>query len=284
MSTRTEQQTLPNFLHIGVGKGGSTWVHEALSTHPDAYLSEAKDLYYFSRFYDRGLDWYAQQFQSAPAGARVIGEVCPEYLWHPEAAARVAADLPGIQVMATLRDPVTRAFSAYRYDSKNGVTGMSFGEALEASPRIIDQARYRTHLERYLKALGPEGVYVTVFDDLQADPQAFLDGATDWLGLERHTLSADALAAQLPASRARSPFLARQAKSAAEWVRRRNGAALVGKIKRSPLVNRALYEPLTAPPEIPAADADRIREELTSEIEGVENLFGLSLRDRWGWR
>lgn len=284
MSTRTQQGTLPNFLHVGVGKGGSTWVHEALSTHPDAYLSEAKDLYYFTRFYDRGIDWYGQQFRSAPDDAQLVGEVCPEYLWHPDAAQRIAASLPGVRVMATLRDPVTRAFSAYRYDAKNGATGLTFRDALDASPRIIDQARYRTHLERYLRALGPESVHVTLFDDLQADPQAFFDATTDWLGLSRHLLAPEALAAQLPASRARSPFLARRAKSAAEWVRRRNGADLVGKVKRSPWVNRALYQPLTATPDIPPTEAARIREELSAEIEGVERLFGLSLHERWGWR
>lgn len=277
--------TIPNFLHIGVGKGGSTWVHEALSTHPDAYLSQAKDLYFFSRFYDRGMDWYTHQFQAAPDRAEVIGEVCPEYLWHPEAAGRIRESLgPRVRVMATLRDPVTRAFSAYLYDSKNGVTGQSFHEALSASPRIIDQARYRTHLERYLRVLGPEAVHVTVFDDLKADPQAFLNEATDWLGLSRYALSEKSLHAQLPASRARSAFLARQAKSSAEWVRRHNGADLVGRVKRSGLVQRALYEPLGARvPEIPRAEADRIREELDPEVTGVEALFGISLRERWGW-
>ena len=277
--------TLPNFLHVGVGKGGSTWVHEALSTHPEAFLSEAKDLYFFSRFHDRGLDWYARQFQSAPPHAKVIGEVCPEYLWTPEAADRIRAGLgPGVRVMATLRDPVTRAFSAYLYDSRNGVTGRSFGETLDHSPRIIDEARYRTHLERYVRALGPEGVYVTVFEDLKADPQAFLDDATDWLGLSRHTLAREALGAQLPASRARSAVVARTVKSSAEWVRQHNGAALVGRVKRSALVQRALYEPLAGrAPEIPSADADRIREELEPEVVGVEALFGLSLRERWGW-
>lgn len=276
--------TVPNFLHIGVGKGGSTWVHEALSTHPEAYLSEAKDLYFFSRFYDRGLDWYAHHFQSAPSQARVIGEVCPEYLWYPEAATRIRDTLgPQIRVMATLRDPVTRAFSAYLYDSKNGMTGVSFREALDASPRIIDQARYRTHLERYVTALGPDAVHVTLFDDLKADPQAFLDDATDWLGLGRHTLATDDLQAN-PASRARSAFLARRAKSSAEWVRRHNGADLVGRVKRSALVQRALYEPLgTDVPEIPTAEADRIREVLEPEVVGVEELFGISLRDRWSW-
>lgn len=277
--------SVPNFLHIGVGKGGSTWVHEALSTHPEAYLSEAKDLYFFTRFYDRGMDWYAHQFESAPPHAKVIGEVCPEYLWHPEAAVRIRDSLgPGTRVMATLRDPVTRAYSAYLYDSKNGMTGMTFAEALDSSPRIVDQARYRTHLERYLKTLGPEALHVTVFDDLKADPQAFLDDATDWLGLSRHTLPPESLAAQLPASRARSAFLARRAKSSAEWVRRHNGAGLVGRIKRSPWVQNALYEPLaTKSSDIPSAEADRIREELEPEVTGVEELFGMSLKERWGW-
>lgn len=277
--------TLPNFLHVGVGKGGSTWVHEALSTHPEAFLSEAKDLYFFSRFHERGLDWYARQFQSAPPHAKVIGEVCPEYLWTPEAAGRIRADLgPGVRVMATLRDPVTRAFSAYLYDSRNGVTGRSFGETLDDSPRILGEARYRTHLERYVRALGPEGVHVTVFEDLKADPQAFFDEATDWLGLSRHTLEPEALGAQLPASRARSAVVARTVKSSAEWVRQHNGAALVGRVKRSALVQRALYEPLAGrAPEIPSADADRIREQLEPEVVGVEELFGLSLRERWGW-
>jgi hypothetical protein len=47
---------LPNFLHIGPGKSGSSWLHETLALHPEVYLSEAKDLYFFSRYYDRGLD------------------------------------------------------------------------------------------------------------------------------------------------------------------------------------------------------------------------------------
>jgi hypothetical protein len=276
---------IPNFLHIGAGKAGSTWVHEAMATHPEVFLTEAKDLYFFSRFYERGMDWYAEQFRDASPDARLIGEVCPEYLWHPRAATRIRDSLgPNVRCMATLRDPVTRAFSAYLYDCKNGLTGTTFAEALDASPRIIDQARYRTHLERYVQALGPAAVHVTVFDDLKADPQAFMDDATGWLGLSRHVLPTESLRAQLPASRARSAFVARRAKHSAEWVRRHNGADLVGKVKRSALVQRALYEPLGArAPEIPRAQADRIREELEPEITGVEALFGLSLRERWGW-
>ena len=56
---------LPNFLHLGPGKSGSSWLHETLALHPEVYLSEAKDLYFFSRYYDRGVDWYRKQFRPA---------------------------------------------------------------------------------------------------------------------------------------------------------------------------------------------------------------------------
>ena len=56
---------LPNFLHIGPSKSGSTWLHEVLIGHPEVYLSQAKDLYFFNRYYDRGPGWYRAQFRSA---------------------------------------------------------------------------------------------------------------------------------------------------------------------------------------------------------------------------
>ena len=276
---------LPNFLHLGPGKAGSTWVHEALSTHPEVFLTPAKDLYFFSRFYDHGPDWYAGQFKSAPPDSKVIGEVCPEYLWCPEAAARIHETLgPGLRIMVTLRDPVTRAFSAYLYQQKHGVTGRSFRQALEASPEIIEQGRYHTNLQRYLREFGPQQIHVTLFDDLRADPQAFFDDVTDRLGLSRHRLADEVCKPQLPASRARSVRLARWVKGGAVIARQHNGSAVVGLVKRSPWVQRVLYEPLgNRQPDIPEAEASRIREQLEPEIVGIESTFGIALRARWGW-
>lgn len=275
----------PNFLHVGPGKAGSTWVHEALSTHPDAYLSEAKDIYFFSRFYDRGLPWYLAHFKNANDNATVVGEVCPGYLWFPEAAPRMRACLGDeLRIMMTLRDPVTRAFSAYLYEQKNGLTGTTFSQALDAFPEFIDEGRYRTHLERYLTEFGPERIHVTLFDDLSADPQSFFDDVTDWLGLTRRTLEPEMLKPQLPASRARSALVARCVKGTAEFTRRRNGAQLVGRIKRSAAVQRALYQPLgNRAPQVPRTEAARIQETLEDEIVGLEAMFGIPLRARWGW-
>src|SRR5215472_14603026 len=183
---------LPTFLHIGPGKSGSSWLHETLALHPEVYLSEAKDLYFFSR--------------------------------------------------------------------------------------------YCTRLQRYLDCFGRQALHVAVFDHLRADPQAFLDGVTAWLQIDRLVLAPELLGARQPASDARWLPLATVAKRAAVVVRGLNGAGVVGRVKRSALVQRVLYEPLgDSRPVMPPADAAFVREHLEAEVAGVERQFGISLRERWNW-
>ncbi|MGN6302725.1 MAG: sulfotransferase family protein [Angustibacter sp.] len=277
---------LPTFLHLGPGKSGSTWLHEVLSTHPQVHLTSAKDLYFFSRYYDRGADWYAEQFADAPADAAVVGEVCPDYLATPAAPERIREVLgTDVRLMVTLRDPVDRAYSSYLYLSKHGRAGSSFLDTVQRSPELVEEGRYGTQLRRFEKALGHRRtIFVAVFDDLQSDPQAFYDSTTSWLGIDRHELTPEQLAAQLPASKARFLPLAVIAKNGAEWVRRHDGAELVGRIKRSAVVQRALYRPLGADRPTPEpGERDLLREQLAPEVRLVQEDYGLHLMERWGW-
>jgi hypothetical protein len=96
---------LPNFIYIGPDKAGSSWLHEVLFQHPEVFLTEAKDLYFFDRYFDRGLSWYRNQFRRATPEHRVVGEVCQDYLFEPEAAKRIRDCLGEINLMVTLREP-----------------------------------------------------------------------------------------------------------------------------------------------------------------------------------
>lgn len=275
----------PNFLHIGPGKSGSTWLHEVLVQHPQVYLTDAKDLYFFSRYYDRGLDWYRAQFRDARPGHVVVGEVSPDYLSCPEAPQRIRDSLgPDIRLAVTLREPADRAFSSYLYLRKHGLARPSFRETVEASPELMDEGRYVTHLRRYLRCFDAKALHVAVFDDLAADPQAYLDDITDWLGIDRQVVPSDQLRAQLPASTARWLPLAMLVQRTAGWVRRHDGAELVGRMKRSAVVQRALYRPLGEQrPVMSPEDVAFVRQRLEPEITGVEEEFGIPLRGRWGW-
>ena len=275
---------LPNFLYIGPDKAGSSWLHETLIKHPDVYLSPAKDLYFFDRYYDRGLAWYAAQFKDAGA-QEVVGEICQDYLFHPEAAERIHESLgPDVRVMVSLRDPVERAWSSYLYMRKHGIGPDTFAAALESRPELLDHGRYATGLDRFLALLPRENVHVALFDDLTSDPQGFLDGVTDFLGVASQPLTEKELEARLPAASARSVALAHAARRAADWVREHDGASVVGRVKRSPLVHKLLYTPIDRQAVRPdREDVAAVRTALAKEVDSLERTLGLSLREAWGW-
>ena len=52
--TATPAGRLPNIVYIGPDKAGSSWLHTMLDHHRQVYVTEAKDLYFFDRFYDGG--------------------------------------------------------------------------------------------------------------------------------------------------------------------------------------------------------------------------------------
>lgn len=276
---------LPNFLYIGPDKAGSSWLHEVLIRHPEVYLSPAKDLYFFDRYYDRGPAWYARQFAAAQDHHQVVGEICQDYLFHPLAAERIHRLLGDeVKLMVTLRDPVDRAFSSYLYMLKHGIDPGSFEQALSSRPELIEHGSYATGLRRFLDEFDQGSIHVAVFDDLAADPQGFIDDVVTWLGVDRLALDDSLLAARLPASKARSTALARLTRGAAAWAREHDLARLVGAVKRSPVTHKVLYQPLGDRPELSEHDRERVQGLLEQEMVDVEKLFELDLRNRWGWR
>lgn len=276
--------TLPNFIYIGPAKAGSTWLHETLLGHPDIYLPAVKDLHFFNRYYGRGIDWYADHFAGARAEQGIVGEVCQSYLATPEAAERMSQCLgKDLRLMVTLRNPVQRAFSHYLYMLRQGERPQSFHDALVTRTSLIKQSRYARDLRRYLRYFPRESIYLGVFEDLRADPQAFLDDLLKWLDIEPMTLTSAQRDARLPASKARSRSAARTLHRSALWARNRNRATWVGWLKRSRLVERLFYQRVEETPTMTEADAAYIRGMLDDDVSRLEDMFGISLRARWGW-
>ncbi|WP_321166388.1 sulfotransferase [Serinicoccus sp. CUA-874] len=274
---------LPNFLYIGPDKAGSTWLHEVLVKHPDIFLTPAKDLYFFDRYYQRGVEWYRRFFSGADH-ERVVGEVCQDYLFDPAAPARIREVLGTPKMMVTLRDPSERAFSSYLYMRKHGRAPATFSEALDRIPKLVEHGRYGALLENYREVFPDEALHVAVFDDLKADPQSFLDRVLDWLEVDRMDLSDGDEDSKLPASRARNVPLAWSVRLAANVVRSLNGAELVGQVKRSPLVHRVLYVPFGGEaPRMSAEDRARVHRELADDVTDLDDRYGFNLRERWGW-
>jgi hypothetical protein len=278
----TTSTRLPNFLYIGPDKAGSTWLAGVLQAHPDVCVTAAKDTYFFTETYDRGLDWYARQFRGR-RGARVVAEVCHDYLYSASACERIARDLPDVRLMVCLRKPSERAHSAYLYARRLGLCREPFEQAIRDVDLFVDHGRYATYLRPYLTAFGRERIHVGVFDDLRSDPQAFADDLLRWLGLEPLALPPDLVTARLAAAAPRSALVARWVKAGARRTRRLGLPRLVGVVKRSHHVQRTLYRSYCG--DRPSADPATLRaidRMLAEEIVAVDRLVGLDLAARWG--
>lgn len=268
----------PTFLYIGPDRSGSTWLFEILRRHPECFVPRAKDIYFFDRHYDRGLDWYLGFFRDAPPGARALGELSHDYMLSPEAGRRIRRDLPDVQVLTCLRNPVERTFSHWLYLVRSGLTRESFEDALRSHPRLVDNSLYEAHLAPFFELFPGPQLAIHFFDDLQADPVAYARRVFDCLGVS-FVPDLPYRERVLPASRARSPALARLAKMGANATRLLGAPNLVGRVKRSRLAS-LLYVPYRKDekPTLAPETAARLRERFRPDVEALERRLGIDLR------
>ena len=102
-----------------------------------------------------------------------------------------------------------------------------------------------------------------------SDPASFVEAFRGDDQLVVSYLSDELLAARLPAARARNKALSRFARGAADVVREKlDGANLIGRVKRSRVVQRMLYVPLgDDKPTMTDAERAAVHVALAEEIE-----------------
>lgn len=190
--------TRPNFLIVGAEKAGTSSVHHYLSQHPDVFMSSFKEPGFFAMFGETKFDArgpgdqdvfrqrvsrpedYEALFREA-SGQNAVGESSTIYLYHPEAPERIRRHLPGVRIIAILRQPVERAYAHHLMMVRFGRERLTnFRQALLAEERRIREnwgmgwhyARkgfYAEQIKRYLETFGPERLRVYLYDDLCRD-------------------------------------------------------------------------------------------------------------------
>lgn len=135
----------PSFLICGGQRCGTTSLYRALAAHPVVLKAVLhKGVHYFDTSYRRGMGWYKGHFPLQRTALRVkqrygvpaqTFESSPYYMYHPQAAARIAADLPDARLIVLVRDPVERAYSQHAHEVARGFESeRDFGAALALEP------------------------------------------------------------------------------------------------------------------------------------------------------
>jgi len=142
---------LPNFICIGTYRAGTTWLHWVLSQHPEVFVPAEKEIMFFSRYYDKGVDWYERFYEHA-SSEKITAGICPTYLSHPKAAERIFQHLPEVKLFVCLRDPAEQVYSHYKLGYSRGHYNQPFERIVrDDSFSALRHAFYGKHLKIYIK-------------------------------------------------------------------------------------------------------------------------------------
>src|SRR3954469_129284 len=97
-SAREEPLRIPDFFIVGHSKSGTTALYEMLRRHPQIYMPDSKEPWFFADELPDGtpprpegtprpLEQSSAWFAGAAAG-QLVGEASPQYLWSQTAASR----------------------------------------------------------------------------------------------------------------------------------------------------------------------------------------------------
>ena len=277
-----------NFVGVGVQKAATTWLFQCLMEHPHirgASIPKNKELNFFNYRYDRGSAWYHGLFSPLPG---IKGEFSVRYFNDQNCPQRIHSYNPAVKLILSLRNPLERAYSQHCHEFRRGRLPPSlyrFEDAAGQNPSYLDQGRYATHLERWLKFFDLSQFHIVFFEEIRSDPEGVIRELFRWLGVDPGFRPPSLLRKANVSRGARTRIVPAALLTLSGGIRRLFGPSGVrlGKATGIPRLIRSLNEydidPLVIP-DLSAETRQRFRAEFAGEIDRLARILNRDL-DLW---
>jgi hypothetical protein len=288
-----KNKTFPNFLYIGASKAGSSWIYECLREHPEIFVPDAKDLQFFDRYYDKGLEWYLNFFKGTES-YKARGELSHDYFLFDGVADKIKEDLGNVKLIACLREPVDKMISSYKYAKsvylKKNVT---FNDFFFNSSEISTMSKYRDHnmtpqsakyyenLLPFYKLFTHDQILILFFDELKNDPHQFIRKIYKFLNVDNNFIPSMINKKILTANKPRNIFLSHFAYLIGGLLRKVGLPNTVGYIKRNKLFNQLLYKDKKLDSNIDQKTIDQVNEFYKEDLHKLKHLINRPIPHNW---
>lgn len=206
---------LPDFIIIGANKAGTTSVAHYLNQNPAIKISDEKEPMFFSStpemisakredanlektYFAITLDEYSKMFENCTTEVKFFGEASTAYLANPyKSAALIKKLVPNVKIIVILREPVSRAISAYKMCRGYGIEERSFKDIVNTSgnQKTINKTGHgvKEYLQNglYVQLLGPyleffnqSQLMILNYTELEKKPKAFMEKISGFIGAE----------------------------------------------------------------------------------------------------
>lgn len=193
---------LPDFIVIGVQKGGTTFLYHTLKQHDQIEMAIRKEVHFFDKFYSKGMSWYRAHFSVKKNNSKkIVGENTPGYIFKENVLDRVHKHLPNARFIVLLRNPVDRAFSHYHMlMRRHPESGLTFEKYIDIASRksyyelkeyniqkkflnVLERGLYAHQLEQWFSVYPRDRFYITESETLFNNPVEELMRIHEFLGV-----------------------------------------------------------------------------------------------------
>jgi hypothetical protein len=175
----------PNFFIVGAPKSGTTNISYYLMQHPDVFMPDNLEPYYFARLdvpknFKRKIisdeSKYLDLFKKSK-NCKAIGESSPVYMYCPHSAEDIKKKNPESKIIISLRNPIEITYSEYFSLKFMGFdNNLSFNELLDLSEEqmskgefnidsLLESGFYSKHIKRFQEIFPKEQIKIIIFDD-----------------------------------------------------------------------------------------------------------------------
>jgi len=227
----------PSAICIGAQKGGTTALFDYFTNHPGVLRSRIKEINFFNcdANFSRGISFYHSFFprKTLASHNKLTFDITPGYIVDAERTAKRIFDYnPDMRIIVLLRNPITRAYSAWQMYRKlcSGNREWfykwmercdpsvhqdffirrpsSFGQNFEKDitdeideinrGQIIEMpilrlGIYHQYLKYYFEYFPQDQIFITSSEDMKKDTKGELLKIEKFVGLEPHTWSQEEL-------------------------------------------------------------------------------------------
>lgn len=202
----------PNFLIVGAAKSGTTSLTHYLRQHPDIFVSNHKECHYFASSEilgrsngpgdDIGVrslvissrERFLRTFERG-AARPAVGEASVHYINERKSLERALDFNPAMKFIVMLRNPQSRAMSAFCHHRRDGRETLSnFDEALSAEPVRADAgwshgwlyangSNYGAQLAAAQAIVPPEQLLVVILEEFKTQPDQHMRRIFTFIGV-----------------------------------------------------------------------------------------------------
>lgn len=188
----------------GTTKAATTSLFTYLADHPAICAATYKETRFFlstayplpSKYrYSGDAEEYHLLFPNADKKQLRV-ESTPDYLYCDKARERIAASLPNAKLVFSLREPISRLISWYRFAKQIGklpetLSFDGYVDLLFASTgheeqylQTLQQGCYTIYLEPYFNQFGRERIHILFYEELAAHPSSVMRDISDFAGID----------------------------------------------------------------------------------------------------